>query len=71
MSGKPLVRFELWIRVQCPDKECGQWTFLPSRERPKLLLCTVCSKGIRVERLEKEGLEFQRRGVNKNGQDAA
>ncbi len=69
---KPL-RFELWLRVECPDKECKttkegrNWTFIPAKNLPKVLLCVVCSKPISLVELAKSGVEWMRRGINTNG----
>lgn len=61
------IRFELWLRVECQDKECANWTFIPSRERPPSMPCVVCGKKIPLAGLEKTGREWTRRG--ENGQD--
>ena len=56
--------YEVWLRVQCPDKECKHWTFIPSKGRPQVMLCVVCARQIRVAELEKQGKEWGRRADN-------
>lgn len=64
-------RYELWLRVECPDKECKtkegrNWTFIPAREMPRRVPCVVCARPMDTEKLAREGVEWRRRGVNAN-----
>lgn len=52
-SGKKKpINFELWIRIECPDKDCGNWTFIPHRGIPSCVVCVVCRNRISTKGLE-------------------
>lgn len=57
------TRYELFCRVECGEKDCGAWTAVTWRDRPKSLQCVLCDRTIKVDTLEKDGLEYRRRGA--------
>lgn len=57
----PPVKFERWLRIECSDKECKAWTFIPAIKLPDFVGCVVCRKRIPTAQLEKKGQEVKRR----------
>lgn len=65
-QDKKPVRFEWWIRVQCPDKDCEKWTSMPASDNiPDKMVCCVCRKYINLKGFPGAGFhEFKSRGQN-------
>lgn len=62
-STKP-IKYELWIRILCPDAECKGWTGMTLRDRPETIRCVLCDCVIRIGELDEDGkaFEYRRRG---------
>ncbi len=58
---KSPARYEVWLRVECPDRTCGFWTFVPGKNKTGTVKCTVCGKVRNMGKLLKEGVEWNRR----------
>lgn len=60
-STKP-IKYEVFLRIQCPDTECKGWTGMTLRDRPDVIRCVLCDAVIKVGRLDEDGFEYRRRG---------
>lgn len=56
------TRYELWVRVECPNSDCRGWTSVTWKDRPRSLQCVLCDATVKIDTLEKDGLEYRRRG---------
>lgn len=65
-TEKKPVKFEWWIRILCPDKECDKWTSMPASDAiPEKIVCCVCRKHISLKGFPGIGFtEFKSRGMN-------
>jgi len=62
-ATKP-IRYELWVRFQCPDSDCKGWTGMTLRDRPDVIRCCICDAVIKIGELDEDGkaFEYRRRG---------
>lgn len=56
------TRYELWVRVECTNADCSAWTSVTWKDRPRTIQCVLCDATVKIDRLEKDGLEYRRRG---------
>jgi hypothetical protein len=58
------IRYEVWIRIACPDTDCGGWTGMTLRDRPETIRCVICDLVIPIGTLDEDGkaFEYRRRG---------
>lgn len=65
-SLKKQIRYELWIRVECPhciasEKEKEVFVSLPLKSMPKNIRCFNCDKMIDIKDIQKTGKEIIKR----------
>lgn len=61
MATPKTLRYELWVRIECPERSCKQWTSLPWRGLPKTARCVGCGAVLEIAKLKEEGAEWRRR----------
>lgn len=62
-TAKPSsVRYELWLRLGCTERDCEGWTFVPARSLPEFVVCVMCRKRIPTKTVPM--MEWRRRGTN-------